>query len=125
MATGSWQLSAGGRTLSMIENKLLLITEEFKAKTTGKRIFAQRCTHLFCYFLRYFTGEEFCHLTQIKKHYHKVKLLTQPHAGREEELFKIIIFAYQILVYDAAQEVYKIFLEKILNDNQSPQFFLI
>ena len=45
---------------------------------------------------------------QIKKHYHKMNLLTQPDAG-EDELFKTMKRLYQILINDAAREAYKRF----------------
>ena len=41
---------------------------------------------------------------QIKKHYHKMGLLTHPDAGGNEEFFKTINQAYQILTNDAVQE---------------------
>ena len=41
---------------------------------------------------------------QIKKHYHKMSLLTQPGAGGDGELFRTINRAYQILTNDAARE---------------------
>ena len=41
---------------------------------------------------------------QIKKHYHKMSLLTHPDAGGDEEFFKTINRAYQILMNDGARE---------------------
>ena len=39
---------------------------------------------------------------QIKKHYHKMSLLTQPDACGDKEFFETINRAYQILTNDAA-----------------------
>ena len=41
---------------------------------------------------------------QIKKHYHKMSLLTHSDAGGDEEFFKTINRAYQILMNDGARE---------------------
>ena len=57
---------------------------------------------------------------QIKKHYHKMSLLTHPDAGGDEEFFKTINRAYQILMNDGAREAYNNFgldeAEKVMND---------
>ena len=57
---------------------------------------------------------------QIKKHYHKMSLLTHPDAGGDEEFFKTINRAYQILMNDGAPEAYNNFgldeAEKVMND---------
>ena len=57
---------------------------------------------------------------QIKKHYQKVSLLTHPHAGGDEEFFKTINRAYQILMNDGAREAYNNFeqdeAEEVMND---------
>ena len=57
---------------------------------------------------------------QIKKHYHKMSLLTHPNAGGDEEFFKTINRAYQILMNDGAREAYNNFgldeAEKVMND---------
>ena len=57
---------------------------------------------------------------QIKKHYHKMSLLTHPDAGGDEEFFKTINRAYQILINDGAREAYNNFgldeAEKVMND---------
>ena len=57
---------------------------------------------------------------QIKKHYHKMSLLTHHDAGGDEEFFKTINRAYQILMNDGAREAYNIFgldeAEKVMND---------
>ena len=42
----------------------------------------------------------------IKKHQHKMSLLTHPDASGYNEFFKIINWAYQILTNDAAGEAY-------------------
>ena len=60
---------------------------------------------------------------QIKKHYHKMSLLIRTLiSGGDEEIFKTINRAYQILINDAAREAYNIFgldeAGKIMN-NQS------
>ena len=41
---------------------------------------------------------------QIKKHYHKMSLLTHPDAGGDEEFFKTVNRAYQILMNNGARE---------------------
>ena len=46
---------------------------------------------------------------QIKKHYHKISLLTHPDAGGDEEFFKTINRSYQILMNDGAREAYNNF----------------
>ena len=57
---------------------------------------------------------------QIKKHYHKMSLLTHSDAGGYEEFFKIINRAYQLLMHDGAREAYNNFgldeAEKVMND---------
>ena len=57
---------------------------------------------------------------EIKKHYHKVRLLTHPDACGDEKFFKTIIRAYQILMIDGAREAYNNFgldeAEKVLID---------
>ena len=57
---------------------------------------------------------------QIKKHYYKMSLLTHPDAGGDEEFFKTINRAYQILMNDGAREAYNNFgldeAEKVMND---------
>ena len=57
---------------------------------------------------------------QIKKHYHKMSLLTHPDAGGDEEFFKTVNRAYQILMNDGAREAYNNFgldeTEKFMND---------
>ena len=57
---------------------------------------------------------------QIKKHYHKMSLLTHPDAGGDEEFFKTHNRAYQILMHDGAREAYSNFgqdeAEKVMND---------
>ena len=57
---------------------------------------------------------------QIKKYYHKMSLLTRPVAGGDEEFFKTINRAYQILMNDEAQEVHNNLgldeAEKVMND---------
>ena len=54
---------------------------------------------------------------QIKKHYHK---MTHPDSGGDEEFFKTINRAYQILTNNAAREAYNIFgldkAEKVTKD---------
>ena len=45
---------------------------------------------------------------QIKKH-HKISLLTHPDADGDDEFFKTINRAYQILTNDQAQEAFNIF----------------
>ena len=59
---------------------------------------------------------------QIKKHYHKMSLLTHPDAGGDEEFFKTINRAYQILMNDGAREPYNNFgldeAEKRMNDEK-------
>ena len=56
---------------------------------------------------------------QIKKHYHKMNLLTQPDASKDE-FFKTMNQLYQILINDAAREAYIRFgrdeEEKIINN---------
>ena len=56
---------------------------------------------------------------QIKKHYHKMSLLTYPDAVANKEFFKTINWAYQIGTNDAAREVHSIFgldeAEKVTN----------
>ena len=42
---------------------------------------------------------------QIKKHYHKMSLLTHPDAGGDEEFFKTINRAYQILMKDGCKKL--------------------
>ena len=46
---------------------------------------------------------------QIKKHYHKISLLTHPEAGGDKKFFKTVNRAYQVLINDALQEAYSIF----------------
>ena len=46
---------------------------------------------------------------QIKKHYHKASLLTHIDAGGDEEIFKTINRANQILTNDAGRVAYNIF----------------
>ena len=46
---------------------------------------------------------------QIKKHYHKISLLTHPDAGSDKEFLKTSNRAYQSLTNDAAREAYNIF----------------
>ena len=46
---------------------------------------------------------------QIKKHSHKMSLLTHHDAGGDKEFFKTINRAYQIPTNDAAREAYNIF----------------
>ena len=57
---------------------------------------------------------------QIKKHYHKMSLLTHPDAGGDEKFFETINRAYQILMNDGAQEAYNNFgldeAEKVMID---------
>ena len=57
---------------------------------------------------------------QIKKHYHKMSLLTYHDAVANKELFKTINWAYQIGTNDAAREVHNIFgldeTEKVTNN---------
>ena len=57
---------------------------------------------------------------QIKKHYHKMSLLTHPDAGGNEEFFKTINRAYQFLKNGAAREAWNIFglddAEKVMNN---------
>ena len=57
---------------------------------------------------------------QIKKHYHKMTLLTHPDAGGDEEFLETIIRAYQTLMNDGAREAYNNFgldkAEKVMND---------
>ena len=57
---------------------------------------------------------------QIKKHCHKMSLLTHPDAGGDEEFFKTINRAYQIMMSDGAREAYNNFglneAEKVMND---------
>ena len=57
---------------------------------------------------------------QIKKHYHKMSLLTHPDAGGDKDFFKTINRAYQILMNDGAREAYNNFgpdeVEKVMND---------
>ena len=57
---------------------------------------------------------------QIKKHYHKVRILTNLDAVGDQELFKKINRACQILTNDAAHEAYKILgiddAEKVMNN---------
>ena len=59
---------------------------------------------------------------QIKKHYHKMSLLTHPDAGGDEEFFKTINRAYQIPMNDGAREAYNNFgldeAEKLMNDEK-------
>ena len=60
---------------------------------------------------------------QIKKHFHKMSLLTDPAASGDKEFFKAINRAYQILSNDAMRQAYIIFgleeAENILNDEQN------
>ena len=55
-----------------------------------------------------------------KKHYHKMSLLTHPYADGDEEFFKTINRAYQILTNDAARNAYNIFeldeAEKVMSN---------
>ena len=57
---------------------------------------------------------------QIKKHYHKMSLLTHPDAGGDKEFLKTINRASQVLTNDAAREAYNIFgldeAEKVMNN---------
>ena len=46
---------------------------------------------------------------QIKKHYHKASILTHTNAVGDEEFFKTINWAYQILTNDAARGAYNKF----------------
>ena len=59
---------------------------------------------------------------QIKKHYHKMSLLTHPDAGGDEDFFKTNNRAYQILMNDGAREAYNNFgleeAEKVMNDEK-------
>ena len=48
---------------------------------------------------------------QIREHCHKMRLLTHPDAGGDEEFFKTINQGYQILTNDTARELYNIFDE--------------
>ena len=56
---------------------------------------------------------------QIKKHYHKMSLLTHPDAGGDEEFLQTINRAYQILMKDGVREAYNNFgldeAEKVMN----------
>ena len=65
---------------------------------------------------------------QIKKHYHKMSLLTHTDAGGDEEFFKTINRAYQILMNDGAREAYNNFgldeAEKVMNDENIPKNFI-
>ena len=64
--------------------------------------------------------KSFASKDQIKKHYHKMSLLTHPDAGGDDEFFKTINRAYQILMNDGAREGYNNFgldeAEKVMND---------
>ena len=57
---------------------------------------------------------------QIKKHYHKMSLLTHTDAVGNKKFFETINWAYQILTNDAAREVHNIFgldeAEKVINN---------
>ena len=57
---------------------------------------------------------------QIKKHYHKMSLLTHTDAGGDEEFFRTINRANQILMNDGAREAFNNFgldeAEKVMND---------
>ena len=57
---------------------------------------------------------------QIKKHYHKMSLLTHTDAVGNEEFFETINWTYQILTNDAAREVHNVFgldeAEKVINN---------
>ena len=50
---------------------------------------------------------------KIKKHYHKMNLLTHPDAVGEEEFIKTIKRASQTLTNDAAWESYNILMRQI------------
>ena len=56
----------------------------------------------------------------IKKHYHKMSFLTHHDAGGDDEFFKTINQAYQILLNDGAREASNNFgldeAEKVMND---------
>ena len=56
-----------------------------------------------------FVGKKFCFEHEIKKHYHKMSLLTHSNTGRDEEFFKTINRAYHILKNVAAREACNIF----------------
>ena len=64
--------------------------------------------------------KNFASKEQIKKHYHKMSLLTHHDAGGDKDFFKTIIRAYQLQTNDAAREPYNIFglveAEKVMND---------
>ena len=65
---------------------------------------------------------------QIKKNYHKMRLLTHPDAGGDDVFFKTINQAYQILINDGAREAYNIFgldfSEKLLTTKTDKKLFL-
>ena len=80
----------------------------------------QKHYELACNAIRIFVGKISASKDEIKKYYHKMSLLTHPDAGGDEEFFKTINRAYQILTNYAAREAYNIFgldeAEKVLNN---------
>ena len=59
-----------------------------------------------CSAIRDFVGKIFASKDQVKKHYHKISLLTHPDAGGDEVFFKTINRAYQVLTNIAEREAY-------------------
>ena len=97
------------------EKAKMKATEKFLIEIRNKNVLSWPAT-LYEIFLEKISASK----DQIKKHYHKMSLLTHPDAGGEDEFFKINNRAYQILMSNEARELYNNFgpdeAEKVMND---------
>ena len=111
------------KILSLIDKNLLFGTKSPKQKPRRNAYWRFETKILWtglCNAIWDFVGKNSASKNQIKKHYHKMSLLTHPDAGGDEEFFKTSNRANQILTNDAAREAYNIFgpddAEKVMNN---------
>ena len=117
-------LANGCRKKSLIDRKKSTYrNEKAKTKATGKCLFEIRNKKIMnrpATLYEIWMVKSFASKNQIKKHYHKMSLLTHPDAAGDKEFFKTINGTYQILTNDAAREAYNIFgldeAEKTMNN---------
>ena len=116
-------MSAEGKTLLLIDKSILFENKKAKTKATEKWLFEIRNQNVLnrpatlyeILLVKSSTSKD-----RIKKHYHKMSLLTHPDGGGDEEFSKTINRAYQILMNDGAREAYNNFglyeAEKVMKD---------
>ena len=117
-----WPTTAGKKDSVFDQQQISLRNEKAKAKARKKRLFEirnkdirNRPATLFETLLKKSSASR----DQIKQHYHKRSLLTNPDAG-DEELLKTINRAYQFQTNDEKRDANNMFgleeEEKFLND---------